>query len=158
MIKSLKKYSLKRGYNLVSKPLVLSNERAKLSLNFRKSSRYPIFVQNTRWASPTRTYPDLCIFYLILRNNYKLSWTVKKLTFTNNPILFTFLQFCFRNIYFYQQLNNEDVFKVILLPRILPALFRKCRLMHSAIDYLQLSCNHSNILKKILQFFYVNLL
>ena len=34
----------------------VSDERAlaKLNLNFRKSSRSPIFVRNPRWASPTR--------------------------------------------------------------------------------------------------------
>ena len=42
---------------------------AKLSLNFRNSSKPPIFVGNPRWASPTHACPFF--FYLIIHYVHK---------------------------------------------------------------------------------------
>ena len=49
--------SKKNEQNEILKPLVqVRYQMAKLCLNFKKSSRLPIFVRNLRWVNPTRAY------------------------------------------------------------------------------------------------------
>ena len=49
-------------------PSEVSDEKAlaKLSVNFSKSSRIPIFVRNLRWASPTRASPVFLYIRVLL--------------------------------------------------------------------------------------------
>ena len=49
---------IKFGIKATSSSEILDDRAlAKLSFNFRKSLKPPIFVRNPRWASPTRARP-----------------------------------------------------------------------------------------------------
>ena len=54
----------------------VSNERAlaKLRLNFRKSPRLPVLVQNPRWASPTRARAVFLYYSLGIFISYYFIW------------------------------------------------------------------------------------